>query len=228
MRELLDLLRDVRRHPWVPDIALVGALLFWCLLTAAFGGFGLILLGVLQVVPLLWRRREPLRSAVGVAVVCLLQVAFMDGPHPANIAVPIAVYSAAAFGTRRQSFSVLGLGLAGSLVAALDWRFRFEPVTQQLVTIGFQMFFMAMFVMVAWVLGDVVRRRKAVVARLEQQNAALARDQAQRARLTAQSERATGTAVVVLEDCTPPRYHPRPATLDGSIARLRARSHDMT
>src|SRR5690606_28474803 len=32
---------------------------------------------------------------------------------------------------------------------------------------------------------------KAVVARLEQQNAALARDQAQRARLTAQSERAS-------------------------------------
>lgn len=191
MRELRDLARDVRRHPWAPDVLLVATLLLWVLLSSAVAGFGLILLGVVQVAPLVWRRREPLVAAVLVAVACLVQVAFTDGPHPANVAVPIAVYSAAAFGTRRQSFSVLGLGLVGALVAAFDWRLQFQPVAQQLVTIAFQAFFLGMFVLVAWVLGDVVRRRKAVVARLEQQNAALARDQAQRARLTAQSERAS-------------------------------------
>ncbi|GAA1185499.1 sensor histidine kinase [Ornithinimicrobium humiphilum] len=190
MNELRDLARDVRSHPWVPDVVMVAALSMWVLFTAAFGGFGELVLGLLQIVPLFWRRREPLKAAAGVAAACLLQVAFTDSPHPANVAVPIAVYSAAAFGTRRQSFTVLGLGLVGALIAGADWRWRYEPITQQLVAIGFQTFFMSMFVLVAWVLGDVVRRRRAVVARLEQQNAALARDQAQRARLTAQSERA--------------------------------------
>src|SRR5699024_994330 len=41
------------------------------------------------------------------------------------------------------------------------------------------------------VLGDVVRRRKDVVAKLELQNRALARDQAQRSQLAAQGERAS-------------------------------------
>ncbi len=191
MRELRDLPRDVRRHRWAPDVLLVGALVLWVLAAGAVAGVGLMVIGLLMVVPLLWRRREPLLTAVAVAAACLLQVAASNEPHPANVAVPIAVYSAAAFGTRRQSFAVLWLGLAGAVVAGVDWRWSDEPIRAQLFYIGTQAFFLSMFVAVAWVLGDVVRRRKAVVARLEQQNAALARDQAQRQQLTAQSERAS-------------------------------------
>lgn len=189
MKELLALARKVRSHPWFADLVVTGLLVLWVLVSSLVAGAGLLLVGLLQVVPLLWRRREPLKVAVSVAVACLLQVALTDGPHPANVAVPVAVYSAAAFGTRGQSLGVLTLGLFGSLVAGVDWRVQFGSVQQQLVTIVFQAFFIGMFVTVAWVLGDVVRRRQAVVARLEQQNAALARDEAQRARLTTQSER---------------------------------------
>ena len=105
--------------------------------------------------------------------------------------MPIAVYSAAAFGTRLQSRAVLGIGIVGAAVAAVDWSVRWiTNWSQALVSMGFAFIFLAMFVGVAWVLGDVVRRRKAVVARLQEQNRALARDQAQRSRLAAQAERA--------------------------------------
>ena len=181
---------DLWRHPWVPDLALVGALLLWVLVTSAVGGFGGVTLGVLLVLPLLWRRQAPLAAALGVALVCLVQVAVLDQPHPADIAVPIAVYSAAAFGTRVESRLVLGLGLLGAGIAALDWRNLYSHPLEQLPQIAIQAFFMAMFVALAWVLGDVVRRRKAVLARLAQQNAALARDHAQRTRLASQEERA--------------------------------------
>ncbi|GAA5164205.1 sensor histidine kinase [Ornithinimicrobium tianjinense] len=181
---------DLWRHPWAPDLAVVGALLLWALVSGVVGGFLSVSLGMVMVLPLLWRRRAPLVAALGVALVCLVQVAVMDQPHPADVAVPIAVYSAAAFGTRTESRLVLLLGLLGAGIAALDWRNVYVHPLDQLPQIAFQAFFMAMFLGVAWVLGDVVRRRKAVLARLAEQNAALARDHAQRTRLASQEERA--------------------------------------
>jgi hypothetical protein len=49
-----------------------------------------------------------------------LQVIVVDGPTPGNIAVPLAVYSAAAFGTRTQSWQVLGVALVGTVLAGID------------------------------------------------------------------------------------------------------------
>ncbi|RIK15663.1 MAG: two-component sensor histidine kinase [Acidobacteria bacterium] len=190
MEELRELVGEARRHPWAPDVVLVGALVMWVLLTGAVLGGGAVLLGLAQVLPLLVRRRRPLAAALMVAAACLLQVAFTDEPNPANVAVPIAVYSAAAFGDRRTSRTVLGLGLVGALVAGLDWAVAFGGLEQLLITASFQAMFMATFVGAAWVLGDVVRRRKEVVSRLQAQNRALARDQAQRTQLVAQGERA--------------------------------------
>lgn len=174
----------------VIDIALVAILLFWGVLVGGTVGSGGTLVGLLQVAPLLLRRRRPLTAAIGVALGCLAQVAIFDSPHPANIAVPIVVYSAAAFGDRRTSLGVLGLGVVGAVMAAIDWSVPVGSGTDAIFLIAFQFVFIIMFVAVAWVLGDVVRRRRAVSARLEAQNRALARDQTQRARLAAQGERA--------------------------------------
>ena len=172
------------------DLLLVGALVLWVLLTALIAGTPQsVLLGLAMVAPLYLRRQAPLAAAAAVAVVCLVQLVMMDGPHTANVAVPIAVYSAAAFGGRRESRLVLGLGLLGSLLAGIDWSTGYGD-SQTLVAIAFQTTFLGMFMAVAWVLGDVVRRRQAVVSRLQEQNRALARDQAQRTKLAAQDERA--------------------------------------
>ncbi|MFK5646060.1 sensor histidine kinase [Ornithinimicrobium sp. LYQ121] len=183
--------QPLRERGWWPELVVVGGLLAWLLLTSSVGGVGYLTLGAVQVLPLLWRRRHPLQAALGVAAACLLQVVLTDNPHPANVAVLVAVYSAAVHGTRRDSRLVLGLGLVGAVVAALDWSVAYPGMGAWLVVVATQATFTALFVAVAWVLGDVVRRRRAVLARLEQQNAALARDQAQRARLVAQGERAS-------------------------------------
>lgn len=184
--------RTARSTSWVPDAALVGALLLWLLVTGAgLMGAAYLPVGLLQIVPLFWRRRHPLPVAVVVALGCLLQVIVTDQPVPANIAVPIVVYSASAFGSRRDARVVLTLGLVGALVAALDWSASpYNGWGYELTIVVFQATFMALFVGVAWVLGDVVRRRKSVIARLTEQNRALSRDQAQRERLAAQDERA--------------------------------------
>lgn len=177
----------------LPDLLLVGALILLNTLFTIGAGAGFWLVGVLLFLPLVLRRRVPLAAALGVAAACLVQVWAIDSPHFGNIAVPIAVYSTAVFGTRTQARGVLLLGLVGSLVAALDWAY-FQPGLSwraELMYAAFNAFFIAMVVAVAYVLGDVVRRRKDVVAKLEQQNRALARDQTQRALLAAQGERAS-------------------------------------
>lgn len=177
--------------PWWPDVVIVIlAALIGVVAGAAMGPWGL-LIGLLQVAPLPWRRSRPALVALVVAAGCLLQVAVTDEPHPANIVVPLVVYSAAAFGDRRTSRAVLALGLFGAVLATLDWRLRYGGFWDlNLGSMLFNAAFLAMFVGVAWGLGDVVRRRRAVLARLDQQNRALARDQAQRAQLAAQGERA--------------------------------------
>lgn len=178
------------RDRW-PDYAVVLLLVGWTLISHLGMGSGIVLVGLLQALPLFWRRSHPLLAVIGVALGCLAQVFVSDEPYPSNIAVPIAVYSAAAFGTRLQSRAVLGIGIVGAAVAAVDWSVRWiTNWSQALVSMGFAFIFLAMFVGVSWVLGDVVRRRKAVVSRLQEQNRALARDQAQRSRLAAQDERA--------------------------------------
>ncbi|QFG69815.1 sensor histidine kinase [Ornithinimicrobium pratense] len=185
--------RAVMLRSLFPDFLLVVVLIVLNTLISATAGTGYWLVGVLLLLPLVVRRRSPVVAALGVAAVCLLQVWALDGPHFGNIAVPIVVYSAAVFGTHAQSRGVLLLGLFGSGVAALDWA-RLESGMNwrsELLYAAFNAFFIAMVVAVAWVLGDVVRRRKDVVAKLEQQNRALARDQAQRTLLAAQGERAS-------------------------------------
>lgn len=178
-----------RGSPWLPDLALTGGLLLFVVLFSVGSGVPLFFAGITMIVPLYWRRTHPLPAALVIAAACLAQLVLIDGPHTANIAVPIIVYSAAAFGDRTASRAVLGLGLLGALLAGFGWTYGTEFGT--LASAVVSTVFMAMFVGVAWLGGDVVRRRKAVVARLQAQNRALARDQSQRARLAAQDERAS-------------------------------------
>lgn len=180
-----------RSTPWLPDVALVAALLLLMVVGGAgLGGPAFLAISLVQIVPLVWRRTHSLPVAVVVAVGCLLQLVFLPGPLASNIAVLIVIYSAAAFGSPRTSRIVLGMGLAGALIGALRWS-AYYGFGSFLSIVAIQATFLACFVGVAWVLGDVMRRRRAVVARLTEQNRALARDQAQRTRLAAQDERAS-------------------------------------
>ncbi len=187
--------RWVRDHPFPVDLALsLLLLLFLWVGTGAMVGAHALLM-VVQVLPLAIRRVEPFTAALLVAAGCLAQVVLTSNPLGSNIAVLIVIYSAAAHAQERwKSFTVLGLGLGGSLLAAADWVWGSEwAADRSSLVIEFMTLFvvLVMLVSTAWVLGDVVRRRKAVVARLREQNEALARDQTQREALAASGERAS-------------------------------------
>lgn len=154
---------------------------------------------LLQLLPVPLRRWAPTATAAVVAVGCLAQLAVTDAPLPSNVAVLLVVYSASSWASPRwRALGVLGLGLVGSVLAGMDWTgsVAFQPdgttvpIRGSGVEVVSQALVLAIGVLAAWVLGDVVRRRRLVLERMQAQNLALARDQEQRSRLAAQSERA--------------------------------------
>lgn len=157
---------------------------------------GLALLTTAQVLPLAFRRVRPFPAALVIATACLIQLFVHDSPLVSNVAALAIIYATTAYATERwQAWAVGAIGLVGSVLGALDWalygRYFTSGYVSLLVALIPTVLFMWMSVAAAWMLGDVVRRRRAVVARLREQNEALARDQAQRAALAAQGERAT-------------------------------------
>ena len=179
----------MQEYPFVVDAVL--AVLAWLVCLVLAGTYGPFAFGLTtaQVLPLAWRRTQPFHAALVIATASLLQLVLMDGPLLSNVAVLAIIYATAAYAPERwQTRTVLALGMVGSLLGVIDWMagrygsWLFEALPT--------LVFMSMSVAVAWVLGDAVRRRRAVLSRLREQNEALARDQAQRGALAAQGERA--------------------------------------
>src|SRR5690606_24787210 len=121
-----------------------------------------------QVLPLAWRRTQPFHAALVIATASLLQLVLMDGPLLSNVAVLAIIYATAAYAPQRwQNRTVLALGMVGSLLGVSDWmagRYAGSWLLEALPTLVF----MSMSVAVAWVLGDAVRRRRAVLSRLRE------------------------------------------------------------
>jgi len=180
-----------RASPGTVDAVLVGVLLTFLIGFAVVVGTRSInpwtwmFIGAVQIVPLLWRRQAPLLVAGIIAAGCLLQLSVMTESHPANLAVPIAVFSAAAHGTRTESAATVALGLVGALLAAMRW----TAWSNSVIFLGL-LGILSMIVILSWLTGDVTRRRLIVQSRAADQQAALARDEAQRSRLAVQDERA--------------------------------------
>lgn len=181
--------------PFAVDVVL--AVMAWLLCVLVGGGASgdlALLLVTLQIAPLAWRRSLPFPAAAVIAAGCLLQLLVLDTPLLSNVAALAIIYAVAAYAPERwHTRTVVGIALAGAVLGAVDWVYRFPSGTASgvLVQLLPMVIFMWMSVGAAWALGDAVRRRRAVVARLREQNEALARDQAQRAALAAQGERAT-------------------------------------
>ncbi|QDO86897.1 sensor histidine kinase [Ornithinimicrobium ciconiae] len=187
-----------RGRTWLQESAfevdVVLAVLAWLACVVLEGRSGAVLvLTTVQVLPLAWRRVQPFAAALVMATACLLQLMVYSGPMLANVGVLAITYATAAYATRRwQGQVVLAIGLAGGLLGAGAWMSDYATSISRswLIEVVPTLIFMWMSVGVAWVLGDAVRRRRAVLSRLREQNEALARDQAQRSALAAQGERA--------------------------------------
>ncbi|GGM15025.1 hypothetical protein GCM10010129_69070 [Streptomyces fumigatiscleroticus] len=130
--------------------------------------------------PLVWRRRAPLTVFGAVAAAAFVQW-LMDVQLPADIALLVALYTAAANSGRRGTLVAAAVVEAGALLACLRWAAEgafptlFVAVTAMVVT--------------AAVLGVHVRTTRAYLAAVEERAARLEQQQDQQARLAVAEER---------------------------------------
>jgi signal transduction histidine kinase len=148
----------------------------WVVVTALITG---------QALSLVWRRRNVPLMALVLAVFCGAQLVIVSTPLFSDVAVLIALYSAARWTeVARVRYSVLAGALLLGLVAALRWVTLVVP-SGVLAYFTFSAGFMGL----AWFAGDVSLRRARYMAGLEEQNLVLQRERAQANELAAAAER---------------------------------------
>ncbi|WP_147103493.1 sensor histidine kinase [Nesterenkonia populi] len=181
-----------------PGTGLMGADIFWPLM---------LLLEMSVILLLALSRIRPGLAAGSAAVACTLQILTLQGPGWSSLAVPVFIYSAAKYGSRRASIVILGWGLLGALLAAaymalvflIEWHRRDptqvgSPVLSQdlprLLTYALLLAgFCAAVVVAAWTLGDLGGRRRREQAAISEKNRLLEVERDQEARLAADAER---------------------------------------
>ncbi len=154
-----------------------------------------LVLVVLQLVPLLWRRRHPVVVYAIVAGACGLQVLLIDYPLVSQVSFPIAVYSVARYARPRWGLAALAVGLLGSVLGTHDWLRSAAATAEVQDGINWSSYVpvalsLATFPVAAWALGALARTRAAYVDSLIQRNEQLRREAEQRAELGATQERA--------------------------------------
>ena len=164
----------LRRHPLLVDVGLVAILLAVTIVATLHRGDPAlaVVLGTLETLPLLWRRRWPVAVVVVVTALALAIVALDYWLFPFQLAV--ALYTLAASSDSRSaratgiaSIAVMTIALAASGYAA------FGDSTARVV-----------FLIAAWLLGDSIGSRRAYVREIEEKAKRLERErevEAQRA-----------------------------------------------
>ncbi|CAM5680772.1 sensor histidine kinase [Streptomyces hirsutus] len=119
-------------------------------------------------------------------VVALLQVVLNVATVPADFALLVIVYTVAAVGARWASRLALGAGLCAAPVAQARW--PIEDVSAA-GNIAMVIFLTVPFVL-AWVLGDSMRTRRAYFAQLEERAARLEKEREAQSKVAVAAERA--------------------------------------
>ncbi|MFJ6392899.1 sensor histidine kinase [Streptomyces sp. NPDC091972] len=187
-----------RQRPWLMDVGLVLLLIpLLCLqdlhahaygdrggeLDVAFTCLPLAAVLVLQagqVLPLLWRRRNPSVTFASVAAVFLVQCA-LGAWLRAGVAVLVALYSLALHGRVRYLPAACAITVTGLVLLAM----RMQPS----VSIVDGLFLLTMTVVAAVTLGLVIRIRRAQMAGLRERAAQLEVERDQRSQLAVATER---------------------------------------
>jgi signal transduction histidine kinase len=189
-RPLDRLVSRLRAHPFAVDAALAAGAFFFLVLVGFqsyyyWGPGATLVVGVLLIAPLAWRRVAPVPAAAVVVVGGFLELGLTPEFLPANYAVLVMIYSLAAYAPRWASRAGLGLGLFGAVVAALRY-FSYGSADTVLVTAGS----IGVAVVAAWALGDLRRARMLRQVALEERAELLELERDQEMRLAAQTERA--------------------------------------
>lgn len=188
----------LRRHPGlvdgVPAILLtlggVGTAFGAHLILGPVRAALILLVTPFLTVPLVFRRRYPVRAFAVATGAGAFQVIANVRLSPADLAIVILLYTLAAYTVPRTSLIGLGICLLGSATAVLRWGPRSYSQISHLtwLLIGSLMF--AGPTLISWVIGDSVRYRRAYYANLEERAARLERERDTQAQMAAAAERA--------------------------------------
>jgi len=179
----------LRRHPMLVDGGLAAALLFAGVApTFAKGMFLGIPLAFGLTVPIVFRRKHPVGAYYTAVAAGGLQVALGVRPAATDAAILVLLYTLAAYTSRRTSVWGLAVCLGGSAVGILRWFSLTNHSLLQWLTAGAAL--LAGPALLAWVLGDSMRSRRAYYASLEDRAARLERERDAQAQIAAAAERA--------------------------------------
>ncbi len=184
----------LRRHPQLVDGFL--ALLIGLLGIGAFTSPHLPLrlpITLLLVIPVVFRRKYPVAAFAVAALAGAAQVVVPQaGPSGSDLAIVVLLYTLAAYRPRRQSVAGLAACLLGSAVAIPSW--VPDRAAENGVALLDRILFGAVLfggtALIAWVLGDSMRYRRAYYAALEERAARLEAERDAQARISAAAERA--------------------------------------
>ena len=179
----------LRRHPRFVDGVLAAVLASGGLATGLVLRQWLLIPATLGVtIPVVFRRAHPTGAFATAVAVGAVQVAAGIRPSPADLAILILLYTLAAYTTRRRS----ALGLAVSLLGSAAELGRMRHATAVSLTDWLLMasILFAGPCLIAWVLGDSMRYRRAYYANLEERAARLERDRDAQAQIATAAERA--------------------------------------
>ena len=179
----------LRRHPMLVDGVLAAALLLGGIGPAiAKGMFIGIPLAFGLAVPVVFRRKHPVGAYATAVVAGGLQVALGIRPAATDVAILVLLYTLAAYTPRRTSVWGLAVCLAGSAVGILRWISLTDHGVLGWLIAGATLF--AGPALLAWVLGDSMRYRRAYYASLEDRAARLEAERDAQAQIAAVAERA--------------------------------------
>jgi signal transduction histidine kinase len=140
--------------------------------------------------PVVVRRKYPVGAFAVAAAVGAVQVVALRRPFVSDLAIPVLLYTLAAYRPRSRSVPGLLTCLSGAVVAAVVWL----PVRNLSGGLNSNALsaatVMAGFAVLAWVLGDSMRYRRGYYLALEERAARLERERDAQAQIAAAAERA--------------------------------------
>jgi signal transduction histidine kinase len=147
----------------------------------------MLLIIAAMAIPVVFRRKYPVHGFVIAAGAGALQLIVFPQPVGSDLAILLLLYTLAAYRPRRVSVAGLALCLIGAVTAVGVWAPRGVGAVNQilLATVLF-----SGTALVAWVLGDSMRYRRAYLASLEDRAARLERERDAQAQIAAAAERA--------------------------------------
>jgi signal transduction histidine kinase len=177
----------LRRHPVLVDGVLAFVLLVAGLPGAVQQPWPRLPLTLLMVVPVAFRRRNPVLAFYTAVAAGADQV--LSGIHPfgSDLAIVVLIYTLAAYRPRRESVAGLAVCLVGSAVAIAAWMPGGERWLNQIFAAAV---IFGGTTLIAWVLGDSMRYRRAYYLALEDRAARLERERDAQAKIAAAAERA--------------------------------------